>query len=105
VKPPRVSAAPAALECRYVKTIEIPDEEGKPIPHAIILGRVVGIYIDDRILSEGRVQLAGLGVLSRLGYTEYGVLERIFSMPRPADPKASQGPAPAGGSGGSAGNR
>jgi len=86
VRPPRVAKAPAALECRYVKTVELPGEDGRPLPHSIVIGRVVGIYIDDAILSGGKVELRGLGVISRLGYMEYGVLDTIFSMPRPASP-------------------
>ena len=46
VTPPRVARAPAALECKHWKTIELPDVEGDN-GHFIIIGQVVGIYIDD----------------------------------------------------------
>jgi flavin reductase (DIM6/NTAB) family NADH-FMN oxidoreductase RutF len=85
VKPPRVKLAPSALECDYVKTIEIPDEGGNPIPHSIVLGRVVNIYIDDAIIDrdQGRVDLHRVRAISRLGYMDYGVLDTIFTMARP----------------------
>ena len=91
VRVPRVALAPAALECQYIKTIDIPDEQGNPISHSIVLGRVVGIYINDQIIRDGQVDLRGLGVLSRLGYTEYGVLDTIFTMARPGSTQSKSG--------------
>jgi flavin reductase (DIM6/NTAB) family NADH-FMN oxidoreductase RutF len=87
---PRVAQAPAALECLYVSTTALTNEAGEAVPHSIILGRVVGVYIEDAILREGQVDLRGLGVLSRLGYMEYGVLDTIFTMARPAQRPPAQ---------------
>ncbi len=87
---PRVAQAPAALECRYVSTTRLTDDAGEEVAHSVILGRVVGVYIDDTILREGQVDLRGVGVLSRLGYMEYGVLDTIFTMARPAQRPPAQ---------------
>ena len=43
---------------------------------------------DDAIIKDGRVDLSGVGALSRLGYMDYGVLDKIFTMPRPPKPAA-----------------
>lgn len=83
VRPPRVKRSPVALECRYVKTIEISGEDDVPISHAMVLGRVVGIYVDDAVIKDGRVDLTRIRPISRLGYMDYATVEDIFSMRRP----------------------
>ena len=72
VAPPRVKESPAALECRHWKTIELPPAEpgGKPGNRAVI-GLVVGIYIDDRVVKDGFVDTAMMQPLARLGYMDY----------------------------------
>jgi flavin reductase (DIM6/NTAB) family NADH-FMN oxidoreductase RutF len=83
VKPPRVAAAAAALECRWVKSVPLVTADGEPMPGAIVIGEVVGIYIDDAVIVDGRIDLSARRAISRLGYMEYGVLDTIFSMQRP----------------------
>jgi flavin reductase (DIM6/NTAB) family NADH-FMN oxidoreductase RutF len=80
VRPPRVSGAPAHLECRYWKTVEIPQEKS---PYAMVLGEVVGVHVDDAILVDGRVDLNLVQPIARLGYAEYAVVRDIFRMVRP----------------------
>lgn len=82
VKAPRVKAAPAALECRYLQTVEIP-QNGEKGPNRVVFGEVVGIYIDDSILRDGRVDLSAVRPVARLGYAEYAVVDTIFRMLRP----------------------
>ena len=53
VKPPRVAASPVALECTYTKTVDLPGADGRPHFCAIIIGAVVGIYIEDEIIRLG----------------------------------------------------
>jgi flavin reductase (DIM6/NTAB) family NADH-FMN oxidoreductase RutF len=86
VRPPRVKRCPAALECKYVKTVSIEDEDGRAIPSSIVIGRVVSVYIDDRVIVDGCVDLAAIRPISRLGYMDYAVVDAIFSMDRPAKP-------------------
>ena len=75
VQPPRVKEAPAALECKHWKTIELPDvESGSDRGHFVVFGHVVGIYIDDRYVSDGMVNTSAMRPLARLGYMEYGVI-------------------------------
>jgi len=77
VKPPRIKAAHISFECKYLKTVEIPASS------KIILGTVVGIYIDDEIITEDRVDIQKLKPIARLGYNEYAVIEQVFKMNRP----------------------
>jgi len=52
VKPPRVAASPAALECRLWKTLALPRTEANQLEHVLVFGHVVAIYIDEG-LREG----------------------------------------------------
>lgn len=82
VKPPRVKAAPIHLECLYHQTVELPcDDPGGR--NAMVLGRVVGIHIDDRVLRDGLVDIAKIKPIARLGYMDYTPVESIFTMQRP----------------------
>jgi len=83
VKPPRVAAAAAALECRWVKSVPLTTAAGEPMPGAIVIGEVVSIHIDDAVIVDGRIDLSARRAISRLGYMEYGVLDTVFSMQRP----------------------
>jgi flavin reductase (DIM6/NTAB) family NADH-FMN oxidoreductase RutF len=84
VKPPRVKKSPTALECRYVKTVELPGADGKPHNFSIVIGEVVGIYIDDSVIVNGKVDLSRVRPIARLGYLDqYTVVDTIFKMTRP----------------------
>ena len=82
VKPPRVAAAPAALECVVVDSHPVRHRGGDHLFH-LVFGEVVGVYIDDAFISDGKVDTAAMELVTRMGYDEYAVLERSFSMPRP----------------------
>ncbi len=82
VAPPRVVGAPAALECVVVDTRAVLHRGGAHRFH-MVFGEVVGIYIDDRFIRNGRVDTAAMQLIGRLGYDEYSVLDRTFRMPRP----------------------
>lgn len=81
VKPPRVKGAPAALECRYWKSVELP---GGPENGTLVIGAVVGIYIDDKFIKDGRVDSGTMRPIARLGYSEYTVADTVFRMRRPS---------------------
>ena len=77
VKPPRVAASPVHLECRTIRTLEL-----SPL-NTVVFGEVVGVHIDERILTEGRIDLSKAMPIARLGYMEYSVVREIFEMNRP----------------------
>ena len=82
VKPPRVKASPIHLECVYHQTLEVPcDIEGGR--NAICLGRVVGVHIRDEFLTDGKVDIARIKPLARLGYRDYTVAEKVLTLSRP----------------------
>lgn len=83
VKPPRVKRSPAALECRLLRTIDLTNGDGVKIGSTVVFGEVVQVYIDDAVIVDGRVDLEKIRPLSRLGYSDYASVDKIFSMKRP----------------------
>ena len=69
IKAPRVAQAPAALECRLWKTLELPSA-GTSTTYTLVFGQVVGIYIDDRYIALGQVQTAMMRPIARMGYMD-----------------------------------
>lgn len=78
VRPPRVARSPAALECRYHRTIDLPADEASGLGYHMIIGQVVGVYIDDRFIADGRFRVDFANALGRLGYYDYAVIEKII---------------------------
>lgn len=91
VRPPRVAAAPAALECIVVGVGPVPTRQGDH-RFRLVFGEVLGIHIDDAYVGDdGRVDTAAMRPLTRLGYDEYAVLDQVFRMSRPdLDPVRDQ---------------
>jgi Conserved protein/domain typically associated with flavoprotein oxygenases, DIM6/NTAB family len=85
VRPPRVAAAPAALECRWVQTVPLVPLEGGEPSYYLVIGQVVGIHIDDRFIVNGLVDTAAMRPIARSGYRDYFVAtpETKFAMTRP----------------------
>lgn len=83
VAAPRVAEAPAALECVHVRTIELFDAAGAPADSFLVIGEVVGVHIDESVLTDGFVDVAKLRPVARLGYMEYAVVRDRFVMERP----------------------
>src|SRR3546814_7980024 len=54
--------------------------------NAVVFGQVIGIHIDESVLTNGTVDIAKLKPVSRLGYMDYCVVEDVFAMARPAWP-------------------
>lgn len=82
VRPPRVAESPVHLECRYLQTVELPtwDPESR---QTLVIGQVVGIHIDDRLIKDGRVDIVGARPIARLGYSLYTTVDDSFRMPFP----------------------
>lgn len=83
VKPPRVAAAPCALECKLVRIIQMETHRHEPLDTHMVLGEVVGVHIDDRFIVGGLLDTAALKPVARCGYDQYAVVEGLFSMARP----------------------
>jgi flavin reductase (DIM6/NTAB) family NADH-FMN oxidoreductase RutF len=84
VKPPRVAASPAAIECRLWKTLELPGPAGDSA-NVVVFGHVVAVYINDEFVKDGILDTAAMRPLARMGYMDYGVItpETSFTLNRP----------------------
>ncbi len=82
VKPPRVKESPVHLECVTVAVYPTLSIAGYA-PNMIVLGKVVGIHIDERVLTDGIVDQTKLKLLGRLGGPDYVCVEKVFAMRRP----------------------
>lgn len=79
VRPPRVAAAPVAMEARVTQIIPV---EGTA--NIMILGRVVRFHVREGLLRpDWSVDPEALKPLGRLGRDDYTTLGRMISMPRP----------------------
>ncbi|SMQ53286.1 unnamed protein product [Zymoseptoria tritici ST99CH_3D7] len=85
---PMVKASPIKFECKYHSTIRLP---GNPPMGTVdvVIGRVIGVHIDERILTDGLVDLGKAMPIARCGYYQYAVVrpESLFEMVVPGDPK------------------
>jgi len=49
-----------------------------------VIGRVVGVHIDERFIRNGLLDTAAMKPIARGGYHDYSVLTESFTMRRPA---------------------
>ena len=85
VKPPRVKDSPCALECKWLQTVRLSDLEGRVTERYVVFGQVVGVYIDDNFIKDGKLDTAAMRPIARAGYHDYfvGTPETRFSLSRP----------------------
>ncbi len=83
VKAPRVKGTPAALECKLLSIQEISDLSGRPLDRHLVIGQVVGVHIDERYLVDGRFDITAARTIARCGYSDYAVVDSVFSIERP----------------------
>jgi flavin reductase (DIM6/NTAB) family NADH-FMN oxidoreductase RutF len=88
VNAPMVARSPIRFECEYYTTLRLP---GNPPMGTVdvVIGRVVGIHIDESVLTEGKIDLGKVMPIARCGYFEYAVIrsDAVFEMIIPGDPK------------------
>lgn len=79
---PRVKACPIAFGCTLFEVKEIGET-----PQSLIFAQIETAYIDPSVIGERSDRLAvdalSVNPLSRLGGSEYAVLEKTFSVARP----------------------
>jgi flavin reductase (DIM6/NTAB) family NADH-FMN oxidoreductase RutF len=78
VAPPRVCAAPASLECRLWRIVELPGAA-----NVLVIGEVVGVHIADSVIVDGKVDVTLYQPLARLGYRDYAAVTEVFALARP----------------------
>jgi flavin reductase (DIM6/NTAB) family NADH-FMN oxidoreductase RutF len=86
VEPERVARAKAAFECKLHDIVDMGNGH-------MVFGDVTSIYVEDDIVTDGKVDATKLKPVARLGGAEYAVVTEVFEIPRPrwADLKPSEG--------------
>ena len=92
MRPPRVAAAPCALECKLLQIVDLRDLAGQSSQRYVVFGQVVGVHIDERFIKDGRLDTAAMQPIARCGYNDYAVVDRVFPMVRPRLPRRSPKP-------------
>ena len=82
VRCPRVAESPVHLECRYTRSVEMLANDTDD-PNTVVFGEVIGVHIDERVLTDGRIDFLKLRPVGRLGYLDFVEVDSSFSMPRP----------------------
>jgi flavin reductase (DIM6/NTAB) family NADH-FMN oxidoreductase RutF len=81
---PRVAESPCHFECEYLQTIRLPGNTEVGTVDMVI-GRVVRIHIrDDVIQPDGKLDIARIQPIARMGYFDYAVIRETFEMRIPA---------------------
>lgn len=83
VKPPRVAGTPVALECRHTQSVDMTDVDGVPLKYKLVIGQVVGVFIDDALIVDERVKIDRAKPIARHGYMDYSVVTELFRLERP----------------------
>ena len=87
VRPPRVQASLVTMECRCTQIIQLQTAQGAQVPTWLVLGEVVMVHIDERLLQDGIYQTAaGQPLLRGGGPGDYFTIseagKRVMMRPR-----------------------
>ena len=83
VAPPRVAESPIHLECKVLQFVDLPCDNPEATNTAIF-AQVVGVHIDESVLTEGLIDVTKLKPIARMGYMDYAVVKEVFQMRRPS---------------------
>jgi len=83
VKAPRVAASPVHMECRYHCSLVLPGRRAGA-SNVVIVGEVIGIHVKDEFIGpDGKIDIARIRPLSRVGYHDYTTIDKVFTMSPP----------------------
>jgi len=90
VKAAMVKESPVKFECKYHSTVRIP---GNPPMGTvdIVIATVIGIHIEDSVLTDGKIDIRKTKPIARCGYYEYACIEDTFEMIIPGNGKVLYG--------------
>lgn len=76
----RVANAPANIECKLTKIVQLPGEA-----NFAVFGEAIGIHMRDDCMKDGAFDVSTFNPLARLGYKDYTRVETLFSLTRPGE--------------------
>lgn len=75
IAPPRVAAAPIAMECRFRQCLEFGDTRSR-----LIVGEILVFHIRDGLIENGKIDTAALDPIARIAGPRYARLGEIITM-------------------------
>lgn len=87
VKPPAIQDAPIHLECRYETDLTFGQEDGQNHPTHLLVGRLVAMDVDDRVMHDGYIDPTRLKALGRLGGPLFCQTTQLMRLNRPRWPE------------------
>ena len=80
---PRVAESPCHFECRYLSTHRLVGNSTVGTID-VVFGEVVQIHVrDDVVLPSGKLDIARIAPIARMGYYDYAVVRETFEMKIP----------------------
>ncbi|MCA1967643.1 MAG: flavin reductase family protein [Rhizobium sp.] len=86
VDAPCVGEAYAVLECRVTEIHTLKTIDGTDSDSHAVFGQVVAIHMDERVIRDGRFDVALARPVTRLGYMDYAEVQPVFELQRPKPP-------------------
>jgi flavin reductase (DIM6/NTAB) family NADH-FMN oxidoreductase RutF len=81
---PRVAESPCHFECRYLSTTTLAGNSPMGTVD-VVFGAVARIHVrEDVVLASGKLDIAAIAPIARMGYHDYAVVREVFEMRIPA---------------------
>ena len=88
---PRVAESPCHFECKYLSTQRLPGNSNVGNVD-VVFAEVVRIHVDDNVVTdEGKIDIASVKPIARMGYYDYAVIDSVFEMRIPGSTAAADG--------------
>lgn len=86
IQVPRVAESPVSFECKLTQLTQLKTAAGEDVPSWLVLGEVVAVHLDRRLLKDGIFDTAAANIVLRAGgpgdYFRIGP-EQLFKLYRP----------------------
>jgi flavin reductase (DIM6/NTAB) family NADH-FMN oxidoreductase RutF len=88
VRPPRVAASPASMECKLLRIMDIEPLGPEDTFSNVVFGRIVALHLSDEFVeADGRFDVIRSRPLTRLGGNQYASTGEPIEMGRPNPPR------------------
>ena len=75
-----MAESPVNFEC---KTYRIIDFGSKPPSGSLVIGEIVSMHVEEKVLKDGRINPEALDLVGRMGGMQYTRTTERFEMERP----------------------
>ena len=79
IKPPSIAISPINIECVLSEIMDIRESTRN---NKMVIGKVVGMSVDEAVMEDGRIKAEKFHPMCRLGYHTYSVVDRVLERKR-----------------------